>query len=995
MKIMKQALALIIMVCQITMLLTMLPPNHVNAATDTLKKRLNNSVVISTNSNKAFVNNKQVWINSSNPLSAPVVDDKTTLIPMKFAATTFKADMKLNSKTNEVTIKYGGKTCKLKLGSNKMSIGKKSVKLSEPAKKIRGEVYIPMQGIVDKVFGKKIFTYSNVKVIGNKAKPFSANTDKRLLKELTNLFDETQLSKKTVYSNKVQALVPNSFKMMDQNKIKDEFDPEDLPDSVYTDDSESAILAFYYYDDIKADNAMISDFMKDIAKNKNKSDFLANNDKLLSTYLNKEDGITTGYYEVISKYSDGKVYSLNLYTVVDNRLFYYMFACEKKDMNKWQIAARTIADSVTAGNFPDTETSPNIEGVKLSYKVTDALMDSKDTYLYITEKESKKLHKVNYLTGEETSISFAFTPERMAVDDRYLYVTLMKKPHSPYIFDEEQEGAIAIINLDTFTMKEQFDVATDPYGIAVGRDGYLYVSSGSGQHTTLKSYSIKSKQEMHSTMINDASIIAMHPTLDRIYSFDSGCTPTDAYAFHIKDGKFINRGYDSPYHGDYPMSASFKISADGKYLFNNAGTIFGCSNAANYDMKYITKLDGSFTSVAFVTDKNTFFTSNAGKVINQYDYSTFQKVKSYKIQGEGQYIFYRDSKIVVISKAANNSFFIESLVATDMGSGTRDDNGSGTTDPTTGDTTGNNPVNLFSANASISDTIMDPEQPIMYAVDPANSKVYAINYVTNTKTELSLNLPPERIAYQNGKLYVTLLKHSHSSYFFDGDQSGGVAIIDAKSMALINQFDVDIDPFDIDVDKDGPIYISSGSGQWTRIKVYSELTKQELDSAMIRQGSYIILNPVTSKLYAVDTDTSPRDIEAFVIKKGDIVGNYDSPYHGDYQMNTNIRISPDSKYIFNGAGTIFSCAIDQKSDMRYVNKLNKGFVDIAFDLESDKFYTALKGKYIYSYQYSTFTGVSTYRSKGEVKYLYYRSGELIAMSLSDENRYFIEKIDIR
>lgn len=989
MKIKKQVLALFIIICQITVLIPMLP-DKVDAAADTLKKRLNNSVVICTNSSKAFVNNKQVWVNSLDPLSVPVVDKKTTLVPMKFAAATFKANMKLNSKTNEVTIKYGRKTCKLKLGSSKMSMGKKSIKLSEPARKIRGEVYIPMQGIVDNVFGKKIFTYSNVKVIGNKAKPFNAGTDKRLLKELKNLFDETQLSKKTVYSNKVQALVPNSFTMLEQNEINAEFDSEDLPDSAYTDESGSAILAFYHYDDINADNSVISDFIKDIAKNKNNSDYLAGNDKLLSTYLDRAAGTTTGYYEVISKYSDGKVYSLNLYTVVDNKLFRFMFSCEKKDMNKWQIAARTIADSVTVGDFSGTETSPDVDGIKLGYKATDALMDSKDNYLYITEKENKKLHKVNYLTGEETSITFDFSPERMAVDDQYLYVALVKKPHSPNTFNDSQEGAVAIIDLNTFQIKEQFDVATDPYGIAVGRDGYLYLSSGSGQFTTLKSYSLKTKQEMHSATIDDADIIAMHPLLDRIYSVTSGLNPTDSYAFNVKGGKFVNGGYDSPYHGDYSMSANFKISADGKYLFNNAGTIFGCSNAVDYDMKYITKLDASFSSIAFATDKNTFFTSTAGKVINQYDYSTFKKVKSYKIQGEGQYIFYINSKIVAISKAADSSYFIEALGVTDLGTGISDENGTGTTDPATG----NLPVNLFSANASISDTVMDTEQPVMYAADPANSKVYAINYDTNTKTELSLNFPPERITYKNGKLYVTLLKRSHSSYVFDGDQSGGVAIIDAQSMSLINQFDIDIDPYDIEVDKDGYIYISSGSGQWTRVKVYSELTKQALGSASIRQQSYILLNPVTGKLYAVDTDSSPRDIKAFVVKNGELVSNYDSPYHGDYQMNTNIRISPDNKHIFNGAGTIFSCSSDQKLDMKYVSQVNKGFIDIAFDLGNDRFYTALKGKYIYSYQYSTFEGVSVYRSKGEIKYLYYRNGKLVALSLSDENRYFIEKMDI-
>lgn len=300
---------------------------------------------------------------------------------------------------------------------------------------------------------------------------------------------------------------------------------------------------------------------------------------------------------------------------------------------------------------------------------------------------------------------------------------------------------------------------------------------------------------------------------------------------------------------------------------------------------------------------------------------------------------------------------------------------------------------LLPASAFITDTVMHESLPVMYAVDNANSKVYAVNYENKTISEINFVLQPERITYSNGKLYVTLLKAPHSSYTYDGQQEGAIAVIDAANFSLIKQIDVDTDPFDVVVSGD-IIYIPSGSGQWTDIKSYSETTKQLISSSSIRQQSYAELNPTVNKIYTVTTDSSPRDHIAYDINNGIFLGSNDSPYHGDYFMSTNFSISPDGKYVFNGSGLILTCDADDSKDLHFVFKLDKYFNDVAFDIINNKFYTGVSGKMIYEYNYDTFEGINTYCSEGDISNLYYRDGELIALSKIDDSQYIVEKIDI-
>jgi Zn-dependent metalloprotease len=286
--------------------------------------------------------------------------------------------------------------------------------------------------------------------------------------------------------------------------------------------------------------------------------------------------------------------------------------------------------------------------------------------------------------------------------------------------------------------------------------------------------------------------------------------------------------------------------------------------------------------------------------------------------------------------------------------------------------------NKFHINNSLKQIVKHPSKPVVYTIYKGDTHVVSADLVTGETKIVELDHPAERIFATEDEVVVAL---TH--------QPASLAILDGTDLRLKDEFQISNDPFDLVVDPNGIIYVSGGSGQWTNINSYSRVTKNVYDYANIRQASYLQISPTLSKIYAINTDVSPRDIQAFnvsdkgIFLEGHYFGGYDSPYHGDYAMTTLMRISPDGKYLFNGAGTIFTSTSQQSTDMRYVRTIDS-FTDIAFDLGQDRFYT-LKDNVLTTWKYSTFEKlgqiqlsqpVTNILSSGQANKLYLVSSEL-------------------
>ena len=300
------------------------------------------------------------------------------------------------------------------------------------------------------------------------------------------------------------------------------------------------------------------------------------------------------------------------------------------------------------------------------------------------------------------------------------------------------------------------------------------------------------------------------------------------------------------------------------------------------------------------------------------------------------------------------------------------------------------PASIATLGFIPTDSVMDPTQPILYMTDNANRKLHAVNYQTKTISTLKLDLAPERLTYANGKLYVALLKSGHQ-YWTESPLEGAIAVVDTKTFTLTKVFTIAADPYDIVVDHDGYIYTIPGSNQWSNIDGFSPITNEKMPNYRImRFQSLAEMHPINNRIYTVDTDSSPRDMSFFDVSNGVVQSQKDSPYHGDYTMATNFRLSPDGNYVFNGSGEIFD------ANLIHLSSLNMKFTDVTFDISKNKFYLGNKdAKGITAFDYGTelnrvFTKLGQISTNGYVNGLFSQYDKLIALTKNESGQYMIE-----
>lgn len=617
----------------------------------------------------------------------------------------------------------------------------------------------------------------------------------------------------------------------------------------------------------------------------------------------------------------------------------------------------------------------------LNFQVTDSVMDTDKPIIYVSDRVNKKLYSINYETKELKQVSFALPPESITYAKGRVYVSLLKQEHDPYIFDGQQKGAFAIVDSAEMKILDVVDIDIDPFDIVVDKDGYIYIANGSGQWTYMKSYDGVTRQQISSSFFDAGSYAEYNPILNKIYFVDTRTSPRDIETRVVNEGQFLSV-YDSPYHGDYEMTTKIKISADGQYVFNGSGNIFTSTPMKADDMRFVVKLNKGFTDAAF-NGSSQFFTTNGDKNVYAYDYETFKELGRYTTSGTPVALFYKNGVVIAISKVVKASgitgFGIEKIsvpVGQSPPAGREEETEQ--RDPSTGSDSAHKIENIMNLSFQITDSVMDMENSIIYGVDRTSGKLYKVDYKTKGVSSVSFDLPAESVAYANGKVYVTLVKQEHSSYNWEEQQQGAFAIVDAASMTIKKIVDINMDPYDIAAGKDGYVYISSGSGQWTNMKSYNGDTGQEVATTDgLYQGSFVTYNPVLNKLY-ITTNLSPTDIEARNLSGGTFTEGYDSPYHGDFPLTAKTKVSADGKYIFNSAGAILSASAVRSEDMKLVARLNNPYIDVTFG-NNNKFYTSQENGRIYVFDYKTFKGIDSFAINGTAQYLYYSEGKIIAV----------------
>ena len=640
-----------------------------------------------------------------------------------------------------------------------------------------------------------------------------------------------------------------------------------------------------------------------------------------------------------------------------------------------------------------------------------------DGSIFLTGKDKAFVYKLDSITGAVSVLPVPGIAEHLSYTGDVLLVTLENPALSKH--------SIGIIDLDTFSLVDSFDVETKLNGVR-GDANYIYAYNSS----TLFVYSRTGYQKISSLGI-DVYEMQINPVNGLLYIGEY----YDIHSYRVIDGQL----HHVKASGDY-RNGSFTILPDGQHLVQDNGTILSCSDNASNDLVFKSRLKNVTSVVAddvtnemYILDDRTITVYDAtsfafirimpenttvkyimcagGNLVvaqgNNPDYPdlhwgfTDTVLKSLKIDGDAFSEFYplhfnvnpgeipySVSSVEITTETAQlnaevtgdtglqplsigeNSF---TVTVTDPSTGTSNSYTIKLTrrasDPTVG--------NAFTGLRFYPiDFEIDLDQNVEYIIPYERNSVYRIDLETGAITSKQFDLAIRSMAVKNGKLYLALARGPKDN---NREGYGAVAVINTATFKTEHIFNTDVHPYDLVVDESGIVYISPGENTGSLLFSYDSKTGQYISSAFdVIQWSLLHQNPLTGKLYTINTYGSPTVLNAFETSNGNFTGHYSSPYRGEYPMTFVLRISPDGNFIFNGSGNIFRSAPTQMDDMVYLGSLHEPYTSICFDLSHDRFYTS-KGNTLTAYSYHDRAELISVTSKGIFADLQMNSGKIVAV----------------
>ncbi len=143
-----------------------------------------NTVALFVDKANAYAGNELTQVDVNNPEIAPIVQNGRTLVPVRFIAEKFGAEVGWDDATQTVTVKNGNKTITLQIGSDKMQVGADTVTLDVPAQTIGGRTLIPLRAMVEAMDKAVFWDDRGLIVISDMKITFDAETVNYLVEML-------------------------------------------------------------------------------------------------------------------------------------------------------------------------------------------------------------------------------------------------------------------------------------------------------------------------------------------------------------------------------------------------------------------------------------------------------------------------------------------------------------------------------------------------------------------------------------------------------------------------------------------------------------------------------------------------------------------------------------------------------------------------------------------------------------------------------------------
>lgn len=143
-------------------------------------EKTKDAVILYLNSPVAYVNNSQTFVDETNPNASPFVENGRTLVPLRFIAEGFNAEVEWKSDIRTAEIKINDTLVTCKPDEKVLYADGKAIELDVPAKIMDDRIYVPLRAFAESI-GKKVFYDNRLIVISNTDNIYDPVSDKATL----------------------------------------------------------------------------------------------------------------------------------------------------------------------------------------------------------------------------------------------------------------------------------------------------------------------------------------------------------------------------------------------------------------------------------------------------------------------------------------------------------------------------------------------------------------------------------------------------------------------------------------------------------------------------------------------------------------------------------------------------------------------------------------------------------------------------------------------
>lgn len=515
-----------------------------------------------------------------------------------------------------------------------------------------------------------------------------------------------------------------------------------------------------------------------------------------------------------------------------------------------------------------------------------------------------RLHIYDPKTESDMVVGLPLSPSAVSVSPDGLYAAVA---HNAWV---------SYISLTSAKLEKTITISIDASDVVLAGNGYVY--SFPRSRGKISSVDLDTEVEAPGGGGGANAIFKLHPGGQSVYWANRGSSPSDIGKHPFTDG-VIAGGYDSRYHGDYPMCGDLWMSKDGLRIFTACGNVFRASEIRDQDMIY----NGSLREVNRIQYLD--HSESTGQVVvipgqpendqiqtYSYEFLTFEqtvRVPEFRVgdrtfPGHARYVFFSQdgSRYMAVVQADQSSGMLNDFAVVTYDA----DRSPQPTPVAASPSETQGPISLLDYRVVDAEYSKPLNRIVSISGNPDRLNIY--DPVTRTDTVVALSLTPNAVSIGPKGLFAAV------------GHDGWISYVDLTSGTLVKTFPVSTDVIDVVLAGNGFVYAFPRRDQWEYIRsveISTESESPKAQSKAIRAGTLAKLHPGGLAMYGANNGLSPDDIERYTFADGPAVVSYDSRYHGDHRMCGNLWISEDGKRIFTACGNVFRASDIRDEDMSY------------------------------------------------------------------------------